>query len=150
MVELRDPAPAGLPFANCRPPYEEGRQVKPQSKWLLREDAARRLFLLRLRGYEDRDGASLFAREPEFSTGLTYPDSKNFGTLLVALSQTNCARHKKQENPSSSIVIDGRLIQGFVSFSLAPPPGILTEVARLDANQILREAVREEIAAGRI
>ena len=47
-------------------------------------------------------------------------------------------------------VIDGKIISGFVSFSPAPPPGILTEVARLDADQILLQVVREEIAAGQL
>lgn len=46
-------------------------------------------------------------------------------------------------------VIAGKLIRGFVSFSPAPRPGILTEVARLDAERILEETVREHIAAQR-
>ena len=47
-------------------------------------------------------------------------------------------------------VIDGRLISGFVSFSPAPRPGILTEIARLDAERILEDMVREKIASGRL
>jgi hypothetical protein len=47
-------------------------------------------------------------------------------------------------------VIDGRIISGFVSFSPAPQPGIFTEIARLDAERILVEAVRKSIATGRL
>jgi hypothetical protein len=47
-------------------------------------------------------------------------------------------------------VIDGRLISGFVSFSPAPSRGILTEIARLDAERILEDTVRQDIAAGRL
>ena len=47
-------------------------------------------------------------------------------------------------------VIAGRLISGFVSFSPAPQPGILTEVARLDAERILEDIVRKDIVAGRL
>jgi len=45
-------------------------------------------------------------------------------------------------------VIDGRIISGFVSFSPAPQPGIFTEIARLDAERILADMVRENIATG--
>lgn len=47
-------------------------------------------------------------------------------------------------------VIDGRIISGFVSFSPAPQPGILTEIARLDAERILADMVRQDITARRL
>ena len=46
-------------------------------------------------------------------------------------------------------MIDGHLIIGSVGFSPAPQPGILTELARFEAERILTNAVREEIARGR-
>jgi hypothetical protein len=47
-------------------------------------------------------------------------------------------------------VIDGHIIAGQVSFSPAPRRGILTEIARFEAERILEQMVREEISAGRI
>jgi hypothetical protein len=47
-------------------------------------------------------------------------------------------------------VVDGKVIAGFVSFSPAPKSGILTEVARLDAERIFADMVSEDLAAGRI
>ena len=39
---------------------------------------------------------------------------------------------------------------GHVAFSPAPQPGVLTELARFEAERVLAHAVREEIAAGRL
>jgi hypothetical protein len=47
-------------------------------------------------------------------------------------------------------LINGHVIAGAVRFSPAPEPGILTEIARLDAQRILERAVLEEIQAGRL
>lgn len=47
-------------------------------------------------------------------------------------------------------LINGHVIAGAVRFSPAPEPGILTEIARLDAQHILERAVLEEIEAGRL
>jgi len=47
-------------------------------------------------------------------------------------------------------IIDGHIIQGQVCFSPAPAPGILTELARFEAQRILSHIVSEEIAAGRL
>lgn len=44
-------------------------------------------------------------------------------------------------------VINGHLVAGFVSISPAPQPGILTEVARLDAERIFAETVRADLAS---
>ena len=47
-------------------------------------------------------------------------------------------------------IIDGHVISGFVAFSPAPPRGILTELARFEAERVFTHAVREHIAAGRL
>jgi riboflavin synthase alpha subunit len=47
-------------------------------------------------------------------------------------------------------IIDGHLIRGHVVFSPAPEPGVLTEVARLEAELLLGQLVRSEIADGRL
>jgi hypothetical protein len=47
-------------------------------------------------------------------------------------------------------IIDGHIIRGQVCFSPAPEPGILTELARFEAQRILSQIVSEEIAAGRL
>jgi hypothetical protein len=47
-------------------------------------------------------------------------------------------------------IIDGHIIRGRVRFSPAPEPGIMTEIARLDAERLLAQVVRDEIADGRL
>jgi hypothetical protein len=47
-------------------------------------------------------------------------------------------------------IIDGHIIAGKVAFSPAPQPGILTELARFEAERVLERLVKEEIAAGRL
>jgi hypothetical protein len=47
-------------------------------------------------------------------------------------------------------IIDGHIIRGQVKFSPAPDPGILTEVARFEAELLLAQLVRGEIADGRL
>ncbi len=47
-------------------------------------------------------------------------------------------------------IIDGHIIAGAVAFSPAPAPGVLTELARFEAERVLQHMVREEIDAGRI
>ena len=47
-------------------------------------------------------------------------------------------------------IIDGRLVAGKVAFSPAPQPGVLTELAKFEAERILTHMVREEIAAARL
>lgn len=49
-----------------------------------------------------------------------------------------------------SAVIDGHVVSGTVAFSPAPQPGILTELARLDAERLLAASVGEDIAIGRL
>ena len=45
-------------------------------------------------------------------------------------------------------IVDGHIIRGEVCFSPAPEPGIMTEVARFEAERLLAQMVREEIADG--
>jgi hypothetical protein len=47
-------------------------------------------------------------------------------------------------------VIGQHAIAGTVSFSPAPPSGILTELARFEAGRILRHMLWEEMSAGRL
>ena len=47
-------------------------------------------------------------------------------------------------------LIDGHIIRGEVSVSPAPEPGIMTELARFEAERALTHLVREEIKAGRL
>jgi hypothetical protein len=47
-------------------------------------------------------------------------------------------------------LLDGRIICGSVTFSPAPPPGILTELAKFEAQLLLAQLVEEDIQAGRL
>ena len=47
-------------------------------------------------------------------------------------------------------LIDGHIISGHVAFSPAPEPGIMTELARFEAERLLTHMVKEEIASGRL
>jgi hypothetical protein len=47
-------------------------------------------------------------------------------------------------------IIDRRIIRGYVTFSPAPRPGILTELARFEAERVLEQAVKEAITTGRL
>ncbi len=47
-------------------------------------------------------------------------------------------------------IVDDRLITGTVAFSPAPLPGILTELARFEAERLLVHLVKDEIASGRL
>jgi hypothetical protein len=55
-----------------------------------------------------------------------------------------------QKTFNLSMIVAGNIIDGKVSFSPAPQPGILTELARFEAERILTHMVTEEIAAGRL
>ena len=47
-------------------------------------------------------------------------------------------------------ILGGHIIDGSVMFSPAPQPGILTELAKFEAERILAHMVGEENAAGRL
>jgi hypothetical protein len=47
-------------------------------------------------------------------------------------------------------IINDRLVAGTVSFSPAPAPGILSELADFEAQRIFRHLIEEEIEAGRL
>lgn len=49
-----------------------------------------------------------------------------------------------------STIIDGHTVHGRVSFSPAPTPGIMTELAKFEAQRILAYMVSEELNAGRL
>ena len=46
-------------------------------------------------------------------------------------------------------IIDGHVVRGRVSFSPAPAPGIMTELAKFEAQRIVADMVSDEIIAGR-
>jgi hypothetical protein len=56
----------------------------------------------------------------------------------------------KEKTFTLNTIIDGHIIRGQVRFSPAPVPGIMTEIARLDAERLLAQVVRDEIADGRL
>jgi hypothetical protein len=47
-------------------------------------------------------------------------------------------------------VIDGHIVSGYVAFCPAPEPGVLTELARFEAERVLAAFVRQKIADGRL
>jgi hypothetical protein len=47
-------------------------------------------------------------------------------------------------------IVAGHIIDGTVTFSPAPPPGIFAELAKFEAERILTDMVIEEILAGRL
>jgi hypothetical protein len=49
-----------------------------------------------------------------------------------------------------SAIVSGHVIDGKVTFSPAPQPGILSELAKFEARRILTAMVEEEIRAGRL
>jgi hypothetical protein len=55
-----------------------------------------------------------------------------------------------QQTIRLSAMVSGHLIGGTVTFSPAPEPGILSELAKFEARRILTAIVEEEIAAGRL
>jgi hypothetical protein len=60
--------------------------------------------------------------------------------------------HQKpnQQTIQLSAIVSGHLIDGTVTFSPAPQPGILSELAKFEARRILTAMVQEDIAAGRL
>ena len=47
-------------------------------------------------------------------------------------------------------IIQGHIIEGTVSFSPAPEPGLLSELAKFEARRIFVHRVEEEIRLGRL
>jgi hypothetical protein len=60
--------------------------------------------------------------------------------------------HQKptQQTIQLSAIISGHLIDGTVTISPAPLPGVLSELAKFEARRILTQMIEEEIAAGRL
>jgi hypothetical protein len=59
-------------------------------------------------------------------------------------------RKPTQKTFHLNTLFNGHLIAGAVRFSPAPEPGILTELARFEAEQLLAQLLQEEIKAGRL
>lgn len=55
-----------------------------------------------------------------------------------------------QQTIELSAIISGHVFDGKVTFSPAPQPGILSELAKFEACRIFTAMVEEEIAAGRL
>jgi hypothetical protein len=49
-----------------------------------------------------------------------------------------------------STIVSGHIIDGTVTFSPAPQPGVLSELAKFDAERIFTQIVSDEIEAGRL
>jgi hypothetical protein len=47
-------------------------------------------------------------------------------------------------------IVNDQMVDGTVTFSPAPQPGILTELARFEAQRIFARMIEEEIQAGRL
>jgi hypothetical protein len=60
------------------------------------------------------------------------------------------ATNPKEKIFTLNAIIKGHIIRGEVRLSPAPEPGIMTEVARFDAERLLTKMVQEEIDGGRL
>ena len=79
--------------------------------------------------------------------------TQNIKNLLRYPHIFTCRSMNKKSNQKTfrlSTIISGHVIDGTVVFSPAPTPGILTELARFEAQRILAHMVTEEIEAGRL
>ena len=47
-------------------------------------------------------------------------------------------------------IVRGHIIEGTVSFSPAPEPGVMTELAKFEAQRILTNMVEDDIDAGKL
>ena len=83
-----------------------------------------------------------------------YPLANNaciFATATSAhLTEHFMAAKQNQQVVRLSGIVAGHLINGTVTFSPAPPPGIFAELAKFEAERILTDMVIEEIEAGRL
>lgn len=76
--------------------------------------------------------------------------TKNIWYATRALNPPHMIQKPNQKVFHLNAIIDNHIIAGSVVFSPAPQSGVLTEVARFEAQRILEQIVREEIAAGRV
>lgn len=65
-----------------------------------------------------------------------------------AVTSPTMLKKPNQKTFHLNAIIDGRIIRGYVAFSPAPQSGILTEVARFDAERLLTHLIRQEISHG--
>jgi hypothetical protein len=56
----------------------------------------------------------------------------------------------KQKVFALSTIINGHIIEGQVVFSPPPEPGIMTELARFEAERMLGHVVSDDITSGRL
>jgi hypothetical protein len=81
------------------------------------------------------------------STGAALYD---FRIFCYATGATNMDQKPRKKVFTLNTLIDGHIIRGHVAFSPAPEPGIMTELARFEAERLLTHTVKEEIASGRL
>lgn len=72
------------------------------------------------------------------------------GTVQVHSFDVRMNQKSTQQIVRLSAIISGHIIDGTVTFSPAPEPGVLAELAKFEAQRILSDMVSEEIAAGRL
>lgn len=75
---------------------------------------------------------------------------KIFGTIPMLKLFTKMDKKSNTKVFTMSTIIEGNIVSGKVSFSPAPEPGIMTELARFEAQRIITHMVTEEIDAGRL
>ena len=73
-----------------------------------------------------------------------------FATLPAHLTKHFMATKQNQQVVRLSGVVAGHIVEGTVTFSPAPPPGIFAELAKFEAERILTDVVIGEIEAGRL
>jgi hypothetical protein len=89
-------------------------------------------------------------RNGEIHRTLPYSRAKISATLQVRIKLSLMFKKPKKKTFRFDTIMDDHIITGTVAFSPAPDPGIFTELARFEAQRILAEMVKEEIAAGRL
>jgi len=161
LATITELAPGDLPIANCRSPYQEGRQVKPYSTWLLRWELQASFLGTSAFSHEDLSGAGT-TWLTEINEGAMSQSCRPRGVIpysrfkiLATLSTHHLRDRRMHQKPTQqtiqlSAIISGHLIDGTVTISPAPQPGVLSELAKFEARRILTQMIEEEIAAGRL
>jgi hypothetical protein len=76
------------------------------------------------------------------------PKIKSRATLPAHVNHSLMISKQNQQVVRVSGTVAGHIIDGTVTFSPAPPPGILAELAKFEAQRLLTHMVEEEILAG--
>jgi hypothetical protein len=109
--------------------------------------------LCRTPGHEDLQGPTFTERFGGGSASCPQSPSQGTKNLVRYPCKNNLNDVALKPNKTTfhlNAIIDGHLIVGSVDFSPAPERGILTELAKFEAERLLTHLVREEIAHGRL